>query len=119
MKHFPIGFDNFAELVQKHKDNSWHHYFSDKSLLIRDVLNSDAKVLLLTRPRRFGKTMNMSMLSYFFDIREAAQNKDLFTGLKVDGATIGSGSQTEPCMNYQGKFPVVFLTFKDCPAIPQ
>jgi len=114
MKHFPIGFDNFAELVQKHKDNSWHHYFADKSLLIRDILNSDAKVLLLTRPRRFGKTMNMSMLSYFFDIREATQNKNLFTDLKIADATIGSGNQTELCMNHQGKYPVIFLTFKSC-----
>ena len=114
MKHFPIGFDNFAKLVRKHEDGSWHYYFADKSLLIRDVLNSDAKVLLLTRPRRFGKTMNMSMLSYFFDIREATKNKNLFTDLKIAGATIESGSQTELCMNYQGKYPVIFLTFKSC-----
>jgi hypothetical protein len=114
MKHFPIGFDNFAELVQKHKDGSRHHYFVDKSLLIRDILSNNAKVLLFTRPRRFGKTMNMSMLSYFFDIREATQNENLFTELKIASATIESGSQTELCMNYQGKYPVVFLTFKDC-----
>jgi hypothetical protein len=116
MKHFPIGFDNFAELVQKHKDNSWHHYFADKSLLIRDILNSDAKVLLFTRPRRFGKTMNMSMLKYFFDVREAAQNKNLFTDLKIAGATIEKENQIEQCMNYQGKYPVIFLTFKSVKA---
>jgi len=114
MKHFPIGFDNFAKLVRKHEDSSWHYYFADKSLLIRDVLKSDADVLLFTRPRRFGKTMNMSMLSYFFDIREAAQNKDLFTGLKIFSATIEKENQIEQCMKYQGKYPVIFLTLKDC-----
>ena len=116
MKHFPIGFDNFAKLVRKHEDGSWHYYFADKSLLIRDVLKSDADVLLLTRPRRFGKTMNMSMLSYFFDIHEATKNKNLFTDLKIANATIEKESQTELCMNYQGKYPVVFLTFKSVKA---
>jgi hypothetical protein len=114
MKHFPIGFDDFAKLTRKNEDYSRHYHFVDKSLLIKEVLASDADILLLARPRRFGKTMNMSMLSYFFDIQRTAQNRDLFTGLKIASATIERESRTESCMNYQGKYPVIFLTFKEC-----
>ena len=64
MKSIGIGVSDFEELIEG------NYYFVDKSLLIRDVIKDGGKVLLLPRPRRFGKTLNMSMLKNFFDIKE-------------------------------------------------
>ena len=61
LKKVPIGIEDFKEIIDK------NCYFVDKSLMIRDILNSGSKVTLFTRPRRFGKTLNMSMLRYFFE----------------------------------------------------
>ena len=82
-KPLPIGIDNFEKLVTR------GYYFVDKSLLIKDLLDNKADVNLFTRPRRFGKTLNMSMLQYFFeDMRdefsgEKKDNKYLFEGLEI------------------------------------
>ncbi|NCT57729.1 MAG: AAA family ATPase, partial [Legionella sp.] len=72
---YPIGVSDFKEIV------SGHYTLVDKSLFIQDVLDDSAKVILITRPRRFGKTLNMSMLRYFFDRIDAADNRKLFEHL--------------------------------------
>ena len=61
-KPLPIGVDNFEELINK------NYYYIDKTLLIKDLLDNKGKVNLFTRPRRFGKTLNISMIQYFFEI---------------------------------------------------
>jgi len=94
----PIGVDDFKELIEK------DYYFVDKTRFIRGLLESRGKVLLITRPRRFGKTLNLSMLRYFFTLENAQENRKLFTGLEIE--------QTD-CMTEQGSRPVVFLTLKD------
>ena len=65
MKKLPVGIDDFKELIEE------NYYFVDKSLFIKGILEDSSKVLFLPRPRRFGKSLNMSMLKYFLDIRKA------------------------------------------------
>ncbi len=78
MKLFPIGYDDFREIRQK------DYVFVDKSLLIKDILQESSKVILLTRPRRFGKTLNMSMLQYFFAANVKGHvTQGIFAGLKI------------------------------------
>ncbi len=96
MKKLPIGESDFRRLREK------DCYFVDKSEFIADILNENNDVILIPRPRRFGKTLNLSMLRYFFDIDENA--RDLFNGLKIE---------TLPEIKHQGKYPVIFITFKD------
>src|SRR5262249_52236069 len=98
----PIGYDDFSELIDKKLD------FVDKTLLIRDILDEiSIKVMVITRPRRFGKTLNLSMLHYFFAAHAYGRTtQGLFDGLKI--AALG-----EPYMQHQGKYPVIFLTLKD------
>ena len=96
-RKLPIGISDFKEVVSN------YHYI-DKSLLIRDVLDASAKILLLPRPRRFGKTLNMTMLRYFFEKTEE-HNRGLFAGLAVE--------KLPECMEKQGRYPVIYLTFKD------
>ena len=96
MQKLPVGLSDFKELRMR------NYYFVDKSEFISEIINEYNKVILITRPRRFGKTLNLSMLKYFFDINENA--KDLFKGLKIENL---------PEFTHQGKYPVIFLTFKD------
>jgi hypothetical protein len=93
----PIGRDDFAEVRQG-------FYFVDKSAIIGALLRDTAKVTLFTRPRRFGKTLLMSMLRYFFDVEDAEEHKKLFAGLAV--------SRDAEAMQQQGTRPVLFLTLK-------
>mgnify|MGYP000848190005 FL=1 len=81
MKKVPIGIDSFNEIIS---DN---YYFADKSLFIKDVIEDGSKVLLIPRPRRFGKSLNMSMLKYFFTNKNAEENRELFNGLKIEKET--------------------------------
>ena len=97
-KAIPIGIENFEDII---KDN---YYYVDKSMLIEDILVNRAAVTLFTRPRRFGKTLNMSMIKYFFDIRNKDENRKLFEGLKIFGSEY---------MREQGKYPVIFVSLKD------
>jgi hypothetical protein len=100
---FSIGTDDFKE-IRINKDSAGQVcFYSDKSLLIRDVVDDGAKVIVLPRPRRFGKTLNLSMLKYFFDI--SADNADLFENLKI-------ANHKNIMENWQGKYPVVFICFK-------
>lgn len=93
----PIGIENFEEIRRE------NFYYIDKTGLIRDLLNNWGKVNLFTRPRRFGKTLNMSMLKSFFEI---GTDKTLFDGLAIEKETV-------LCEKYMGKFPVVFLSLKN------
>lgn len=97
-KAIPIGIENFEDII---KDN---YYYVDKSMLIEDILVNRAAVTLFTRPRRFGKTLNISMIKYFFDVRNKDENRKLFEGLKIFGSEY---------MKEQGKYPVIFVSLKD------
>lgn len=92
----PMGIENFKEIRTK------DFYYIDKTGLIRDFLENFGKVNLFTRPRRFGKTLNMSMLKYFFEI---GNNSALFDGLAIS-------REKALCENYMGKFPVISITLK-------
>lgn len=92
----PVGIENFEEIRTK------GFYYVDKTGLIHDLLNNWGKVNLFTRPRRFGKTLNMSMLKYFFEI---GTDSALFDGLAIS-------REKELCDRHMGKYPVVFLSLK-------
>lgn len=98
----PIGYDNFRAVVENGLD------FVDKSLFIRDILaDKVAQAAVFTRPRRFGKTFNLSMLHHFLaDNVNGKATEDLFEGLKI-------AKEKDLCQRHQGKYPVVFITFKD------
>ena len=101
MKRIGIGLSDFKELIEE------DFYYFDKKKFIDEIVKDGAKVKLFTRPRRFGKTLNMSMLKYFFDIKEAEENRKLFKGLYIE--------KTES-FKEQGQYPVVFLSLKDLKA---
>lgn len=98
LKKLPVGIDDFKKIILQ------EYYFVDKSLLIKELIDLKGEVNLFTRPRRFGKTLNMSMLQYFFEISEEI-NKEIFLDLKI--ARTG-----EQYMKYQGKYPIINLTLK-------
>lgn len=95
-KKFPIGIENFEEF------SSENFYYADKTLFIRELLENWGKVNLFTRPRRFGKTLNMSMLKCFFEV---GSNPALFDGLEI-------AQEKELCEKYMGKFPVISISLK-------
>ena len=99
----PVGIEDFKKLVQG------EYYFVDKTRFIRDLLDFQTEVTLITRPRRFGKTLTLSMLQYFFALENAEENRKLFAGLDIEKA----GTQY---MREQGTRPVVFLTIKEVQA---
>ena len=76
-KLLPDGISDFKTLIEN------NYYYVDKTPFIREVGKNIGKSLLFTRPRRFGKTLNMSMLKYFFDVREAEENRKLFKDLEI------------------------------------
>ena len=80
-------------------------YYIDKTKYIKDIINNRSKVLLITRPRRFGKTLNMSMLRYYFDCTKK-DSKELFKGLKIM-------EQEEKYTSKLGYYPCIYLTLKD------
>mgnify|MGYP000839175311 FL=1 len=96
LKKLPIGIENFEEMRRE------DFYYVDKSHVIGQLLTQWGKVNLFTRPRRFGKSLNMSMLQSFFEI---GKDKTLFDGLRIS-------DNQELCEKYQGKFPVVFVSLK-------
>ena len=97
-KAIPVGIENFKELREE------GYYYVDKTFLIYEILINKAKVTLFTRPRRFGKTLNMSMLKYFFNIENKEENRKLFENLKISDSAY---------MSEQGKYPVIFISLKD------
>ena len=95
----PVGISDFAKI------RKYDYYYVDKTGLITDLLEKEtAEVTLITRPRRFGKTMGMSMLANFFDIRKDSQ--EMFEGLEIS-------KNTALCSEWMNQWPVLFLTFKD------
>lgn len=98
MKQIPIGISDFETIIEH------NYYYVDKTLLVSNVLSARGQVTLIPRPRRFGKTLNMSMLQYFFE-NNSSSKAHLFNGLYV--------YQQPGCMAEQGQYPVIFLTFKD------
>jgi len=101
MKRIGIGLSDFKHLIEE------DFYYYDKTKFIDEVIKDGAQVKLFTRPRRFGKTLNMSMLKYFFDIKEAEENRKLFKNLYIE--------KTES-FKEQGQYPVIFLSLKDLKA---
>ena len=101
MKRIPIGLSDFKHLIEE------DFYYFDKTKFIDEIIQDGAQVKLFTRPRRFGKTLNISMLKYFFDIKEAEKNKKLFKDLYIE--------KTES-FKEQGQYPVIFLSLKDLKA---
>ena len=101
MKRIGIGLSDFKHLIEE------DFYYFDKTKFIDEIIKDGAQVKLFTRPRRFGKTLNMSMLKYFFDIKEAEENRKLFKNLYIE--------KTES-FKEQGQYPVVFLSLKDLKA---
>ena len=97
--NIPVGISDFKEICKN------GYYYVDKTFLIKELLKTTAtKVTLITRPRRFGKTMAMSMLATYFDIRENSQ--DLFDGLEIS-------KETDLCKEWMNQWPVVLLSLKD------
>ena len=82
-----------------------NNYYIDKTMYIKDIIDNESRVLLVTRPRRFGKTLNMSMLRYYFDIKQK-DSKELFKGLKIL-------EQEDKYTSKLGAYPVIYLTLKD------
>ena len=78
MKKIPIGIDDFKKIREN------NYYYIDKTKFIEEIGKNVGKTLLFTRPRRFGKTLNMSMLKYFFDIKNKEENKKLFQDLYIE-----------------------------------
>lgn len=97
-KLLPLGIDDFKKI----RENNF--YFVDKSMFINEILQNRSEVTLLPRPRRFGKTLNMSMINYFFDIENKTENRELFKNLAI--------SETDK-MRYQGEYPVIYFSLKD------
>ena len=101
MKKIPIGIDD----LKKIRENNY--YYIDKTKFIEEIGKNVGKTLLFTRPRRFGKTLNISMLKYFFDVENKEENRKLFKDLYIE--------KTES-FKEQGQYPVVFLSLKDLKA---
>lgn len=96
-KKLGLGVEDFKEII------TFDYYYIDKTKFIEDILFDGSKIKLFCRPRRFGKTLNMSTLRYFFDIKNREENRKLFDGLYIENS---------PMISEQGKYPVIFLTMK-------
>jgi len=97
MKKIPIGLSNFKELIEE------DFFYIDKSEFISELIDNGAKIILLPRPRRFGKTLNLSMLNYFFSVEEGEE--ELFKGLNI--------YKNQKAMSHCSKYPIIYITFKD------
>ncbi|PWU07186.1 MAG: AAA family ATPase [Verrucomicrobia bacterium] len=95
----PVGISDFKDLIEG------EYLFADKTLFIKDVMEDGAKVLLITRPRRFGKTLNLSMLYYFLS-KNHGDEKNLFEGLNIS-------KDEEFCKKHQQQYPAIFISFKN------
>ena len=102
MKRLAIGVSDFKHLIEE------DFYYFDKTKFIEEIIKDGSQVKLFARPRRFGKTLNMSMLKYFFDIKNKEENKKIFKDLYIE--------KTE-AFKEQGQYPVIFLSLKDLKAL--
>ena len=97
MKHkVSLGKSNFKGMIEN------KNFYIDKSLFVKEVIEEGSEVVLITRPRRFGKSLNFSMLKYFFDIKE--DSRELFKGLKI--------SREKESLMHMNKYPVLEIDFK-------
>ena len=94
----PIGISDFKTVIEE------NYYYADKTDMIGNILDDRVMVTLFTRPRRFGKTLNMSMMKYFFEIENTEENKKLFNGLAISN---------KEYMKEQGQYPVIFISFRN------
>ncbi|WP_294704136.1 AAA family ATPase [uncultured Fusobacterium sp.] len=101
MKPIGIGIDDFREIILTKS------FYVDKTKFIEELEKDTSKVQLITRPRRFGKSLNMSMLKYFYNIENRDKNRELFSNLYIEKS---------PIFSEQGKCPVIFISFKDIKA---
>ena len=99
VKNVPIGIDNFKKIIEE------EYCYVDKTYLIEDIIEKSALVNLFPRPRRFGKTLTISMIENYFNIKKREENKDLFKGLKIESAS-------SKVKEAQGKYPVISLNLK-------
>ena len=99
-KRLPIGIENFEDMINE------DYYYIDKTGLIKQLIAEKGLVNLFTRPRRFGKSLNMSMLRYFFEI---GNDPKIFEGLEIS-------KEKELCDQYMGKFPVISISLKGAKA---
>ncbi|WP_335968515.1 AAA family ATPase [Fusobacterium polymorphum] len=97
MKKIPIGVENFKEIITN------NYYYVDKTKSIERILNDGSKIKLFTRPRRFGKTLNMSTIKHFFDIKNNEENRKLFNNLDIEKSVY---------IKEQGQYPVIFVSMK-------
>ena len=97
MKKIPIGVENFKEIINN------NCYYVDKTKFIEEILNDGSKIKSFTRPRRFGKTLNMSTIKHFFDIKNNEENRKLFNNLDIEKSVY---------IKEQGQYPVIFVSMK-------
>ena len=100
-KKIPIGINDFKTLIEN------NYYYIDKTKYIEDLLEDGSEVILFTRPKSFGKTLNMSMIKYFFDIENKEENEKLFSSLYIEKSKY---------ISEQGKYPVIYISFRDLKA---
>ena len=105
-KTIPTGVSSFEKIRTVDNDGA-EYYYVDKTMMIKELLDASLDgVTLITRPRRFGKSLNMSMLECFLDIERKGEGMRLFDGLAISG-------ETEFCKEYMHKYPVIHVSFKD------
>ena len=97
MKKIPIGVENFKEIINN------NCYYVDKTKFIEEILNDGTKIKLFTRPRRFGKTLNMSTIKHFFDTKNNEENRKLFNNLDIEKSVY---------IKEQGQYPIIFVSMK-------
>ena len=97
-KGIGVGIEDFREVIRE------DCYYFDKTNYIEELIKDKTKIKLFTRPRRFGKTLNMSTLKYFFDVKNAEENRKLFKDLYIEKSEY---------FKEQGQYPVIFITMKD------
>ena len=97
MKKIPIGVENFKEIITN------NCYYVDKTKFIEKILNDGSKIKLFTRPRRFGKTLNISTIKHFFDIKNNEENRKLFNNLDIEKSVY---------IKEQGQYPIIFISMK-------
>ena len=97
-KGIGVGIEDFKKIIDEDR------YYFDKTNYIEELLKDKTEIKLFTRPRRFGKTLNMTTLKYFFDIRNAEENRKLFKNLYIEESEY---------FKEQGHYPVIFITMRD------
>ncbi len=104
--HLPVGVSDFRKLTENKDPKAQGYLYIDKTTFIKEIIYDLTEVIVITRPRRFGKTLNLSMLQYFFAAEVEGQvTKGIFDNLEI--------ANDPECMEHQGKYPVVFISFKD------